>query len=289
MLQTVAAAEPYVPPKSRKDAVRKAMFYALMLLVALIFFTPFIWTFITAFKTLPDSVNVTSLPHPWTTSAWHRVWADSDFPTYIKNSLFLAAVIVVCNIFLAGLGGYAFARLRFPGRNLLFVLVLGTLMVPEQLRLIPIFVMMVNWGLYGHFESYILINLVTATNLFFMRQYFLTIPKDFEEAAKLDGASHFKIFWRVMLPLALPAMSALVILQFQGTWNDFFWPLILFGQGVSSHYTIQLGLQQFYGQYQSDVPAVMVGSILAILPVLVIFLAFQRYFVSGVVSSGVKG
>jgi len=289
MLQTVAAAESYVPPRARKEVARKALFYALMVIVALIFFTPFIWTLITSFKTVSDSINVTSLPHPWTTSAYHRVWTTSNFPTYIKNSLFLAAVIVFCNIFLAGLGGYAFARLRFPGRNLLFLLVLGTLMVPDQLRLIPIFVMMVNWGLYGHFESYIVINLVTATNLFFMRQYFLTIPKDFEEAAKLDGASHFKIFWRVMLPLALPAMSALIILQFQGTWNDFFWPLILFGQGDPSHYTIQLGLQQFFGQYSTDVPAVMVGSILAILPVLVIFLAFQRYFVSGVVSSGVKG
>ena len=106
---------------------------------------------------------------------------------------------------LAGLGGYAFARLRFPGRELLFLLVLGTLMVPDQLRLIPVFVMLTNWHLIGSFSGYILINLVTATNLFFMRQYFLTIPKDFEEAAKLDGAGYFKTFWRVMLPLALPA------------------------------------------------------------------------------------
>jgi multiple sugar transport system permease protein len=289
MLQTVADAEPYVPRKARKDVARKALLYAAVLVVAAIFFVPFLWTVITSFKTIPDAVNVTSLPHPWTTAAWHTVWSQDNFPTYIKNSLFLAAVIVVCNIFLAGLGGYAFARLRFPGRDLLFWLVLGTLMVPDQLRLIPIFVMMVNWGLYGHFESYILINLVTATNLFFMRQYFLTIPKDFEEAAKLDGAGYFKTFWRVMLPLALPAISALVILQFQGTWNDFFWPLILFGQGDTSHYTIQLGLAEYLFQYSSQVPQVMVGSILAIVPVLVIFLAFQRYFVSGVVSSGVKG
>jgi multiple sugar transport system permease protein len=285
----MAAAEPFVPRKARKDVARKAMFYALMLVIAAIFFVPFLWTLMTSFKTIPDAVNVTNLPHPWTTSAWHTVWTQDHFPTYIKNSLFLAAAIVVCNIFLAGLGGYAFARLRFPGRDLLFLLVLGTLMVPDQLRLIPIFVMMVNWGLYAHFESYILINLVTATNLFFMRQYFLTIPKDFEEAAKLDGAGYFKTFWRVMLPLALPAMSALIILQFQGTWNDFFWPLILFGQGDTSHYTIQLGLAEYLFRYSSQVPQVMVGSILAIVPVLIIFLAFQRYFVSGVVSSGVKG
>ena len=160
-----------------------------------------------------------------------HLWNDYDFPTYIKNSVFLCVVVVTCNLFLSALGGYAFARLRFPGRELLFLLVLGTLMVPDQLRLLPIFMMMVHWGLYGSFWSYILINLVSAVNLFFMRQYFLTIPRDFEEAAKLDGAGYFKTFWRVMLPLALPAMAALAILQFQGTWNDFFWPLILFGQG----------------------------------------------------------
>jgi len=260
-----------------------------ILLVAVLFFVPFVYTLTTSFKTLPDSANVTFIPHPWTSSAWRAIWTQYDFKTYIKNSVFLAVVIMSCNIFLAGLGGYAFARLKFPGRELLFLLVLGTLMVPDQLRLIPVFVMLTNWHLIGNFSGYILINLVTATNLFFMRQYFLTIPKDFEEAAKLDGAGYFKTFWRVMLPLALPAISAIVILQFQGTWNDFFWPLILFGQGATSHYTIQLGLAELNFQYTVQWPEICAGSILAILPVLAIYLAFQRYFVSGVVSAGVKG
>lgn len=289
MLQTVAAAEPLIPRRARSDVARKAFFYAVILLVAVIFFVPFIYTLTTSFKTLPDAANVTFLPHPWTTSAWHTIWADYDFKTYIKNSVFLAVVITVCNLFLSGLGGYAFARLKFPGRELLFLLVLGTLMVPDQLRLIPVFVMLTNWHLIGNFSGYILINLVTATNLFFMRQYFLTIPKDFEEAAKLDGAGYFKTFWRIMLPLALPAISALVILQFQGTWNDFFWPLILFGQGNPAHYTIQLGLAELNFQYGVLWPEICAGSIIAILPILAIFLAFQRYFISGVVSAGVKG
>jgi len=289
MLQTVAATEPFIPRRARSVVARKAFFYAVILLVAGIFFVPFIYTLTTSFKTLPDAANVTFLPHPWTTSAWHTIWADYDFKTYIKNSVFLAVVITVCNLFLSGLGGYAFARLRFPGRELLFLLVLGTLMVPDQLRLIPVFVMLTNWHLIGNFNGYILINLVTATNLFFMRQYFLTIPKDFEEAAKLDGAGYFKTFWRIMLPLALPAISALVILQFQGTWNDFFWPLILFGQGNPAHYTIQLGLAELNFQYGVLWPEICAGSIIAILPILAIFLAFQRYFISGVVSAGVKG
>jgi ABC-type glycerol-3-phosphate transport system permease component len=242
----------------------------------------------TSFKTIPDSVNVTLIPHPWTTSAWQDVWNRYDFATYFKNSFFLCAVIVSCNIFLAGLGGYAFARLRFPGRDLLFLVVLATIMVPDQLRLIPIYVMLVNWHLVGNFWGYILINLVTATNLFFMRQYFLTIPKDYEEAAKLDGAGQFKIFWRVMLPLALPAIGALTILQFQGTWNDFFWPLILF-QGQPHLYTIQLGLANLHFQYGTLWPQIAAGSIIAIVPILVIFIALQRFFVSGAVTAGVKG
>jgi multiple sugar transport system permease protein len=289
-LQTsVASAEPYIPGRARSEVARKILLYALYLLIAAIFFVPFLYTLVTSFKTIPDSVNVTFIPHPWTTSAWQTLWKDYDFPTYIKNSLFLAAVIVTCNLFLSALGGYAFARLRFPGRELLFFLVLATLMVPDQLRLIPIFLMIVHWGLFGSFWGYIMINLVSAVNLFFMRQYFLTIPRDFEEAAKLDGAGYFKTFWRIMLPLALPAMAALAILQFQGTWNDFFWPLILFGQGNPSHYTIQLGLAELHFNYGSLWPEISAGAVIAILPVLVIFLAFQRFFVSGVVSAGVKG
>jgi multiple sugar transport system permease protein len=286
---SVVVSETYIPGRSRGEVARKAFFYVVILLVAAVFFIPFLWTLITSFKTIPDSVNVHLIPHPWTTSAWHAIWTQYDFKTYIKNSVFLAVVVTVCNLFLSGLGGYAFARLKFPGRELLFLLVLGTLMVPDQLRLIPVFVMLTNWHLIGNFSGYILINLVTATNLFFMRQYFLTIPKDFEEAAKLDGAGPFKTFSRVMLPLALPAISALVILQFQGTWNDFFWPLILFGQGNASHYTVQLGLAELNFNYSTLWPQICAGSIVAILPILVIFLAFQRYFISGVVSAGVKG
>jgi multiple sugar transport system permease protein len=287
---TAAPAEtPLVPGRGTAWYAKRAAVYFLLLVICALFFVPFIWTISTSLKTLPDSVNVNVIPRIWTTQAWHTIFSNYSFGHYVRNSLFLAAVVTACNIFLAGLGGYAFARLKFPGRELLFLLVLGTLMVPDQLRLIPVFVMMVNWGLYAHFTGYILISLVTATNLFFMRQYFLTIPRDFEEAAKLDGAGQFKTFYRVMLPLALPAIAALTILQFQGTWNDFFWPLILFGQGSKSLYTVQLGLQQLVSTYNTNWPALMAGSIIAILPIVVIFLVFQRYFIAGVTAAGVKG
>jgi multiple sugar transport system permease protein len=290
MLQTtVAAAESYVPPRPRTWIAGRLILYAALVGIALLYFVPFLWTLSTSFKTLPDTQNFSFIPHPFTTAAWSSVWNDYDFKRYALNSLFLAVSVTVLNLFLASLGGYAFARLRFPGRELLFLLVLGTLMIPDQLRLIPVFVMLTNWHLIGNFSGYILINLVTAVNLFFMRQYFLTIPKDFEEAAKLDGAGYFKTFWRVMLPLAGPAIAALAILQFQGTWNDFFWPLILFGQGNEHLYTMQLGLAQFTLTYQTQWPQLMAGSILAIIPILAIFLVFQRFFVAGVTAAGVKG
>ena len=290
MLQTsVATAETFVPPRARSAVASRVLLYVLLIAFALLFFTPFVWSISTSFKTLPDSAFFNLIPDPFTTEAWRSVWNDYDFKRYALNSLFLAVVVTLLNLFLASLGGYAFARLRFPGREVLFVLILGTLMIPDQLRLIPVFVMLTNWHLIGNFTGYILINLVTAVNLFFMRQYFLTIPRDFEEAAKLDGAGYFKTFWRVMLPLAGPAIAALAILQFQGTWNDFFWPLILFGQGSEHLYTMQLGLAQLTLTYQTLWPQLMAGSLIAIAPILLIFLVFQRFFVSGVTAAGIKG
>ena len=284
-----AIAQPLVPPKPPSEIARRVLVYVLLLLVSLLFFVPFIWSVSTSFKTLPDTQNYNFIPHPFTTAAWKTVWTQYDFKRYIANSFFLAIVITTINLVLSSLGGYAFARLHFPGRELLFLLVLGTLMIPDQLRLIPVFVLLTNWHLIASFTGYILINLVSATNLFFMRQYFLTIPRDYEEAAKLDGAGPIKTYWRVMLPLAAPAMAALAILQFQGTWNDFFWPLILFGQGSPHLYTVQLGLAEFVLTYQTQWPELMAGSLIAIIPILVIFVSFQRYFIQGVTASGVKG
>ena len=289
MVQSAAAADSFVPARPRSYVIKRVGLYLALAAVAALFFVPFLWSVVTSFKTIPDSVNVTFIPNPFTTKGWSELWTQYDFKLYLRNSLFLAVVVTATNMFLGALGGYAFARLRFPGRELLFLLVLGTLMIPDQLRLIPVFVLLTKWHLVGNFSGYILISLVTATNLFFMRQYFLTIPRDYEEAAKLDGAGHFKTFWRVMLPLAAPAIAALTILQFQGTWNDFFWPLIIFGQGNTAHYTVQLGLAQFVLTYQTNWPALMAGSVVAILPILVIFVAFQRYFVAGVAAAGVKG
>ena len=276
-----------VPGRPRAVRVRRVLVYALLLAAALLYFTPFLWTVSTSLKSLPETVGFDLVPDNPSLRAYREVLTDYNFARYAFNSAFLAGTITVANVLLGSLGGYAFAR--FPGREFLFLAVLATLMIPDQLRLVPVFQMLTNWHLVGTFQGFIAINLVLAANLFLMRQYFLTIPKDFEEAAKLDGAGYFKTYWRVMLPLATPALAAVTILTFQGMWNEFFWSLIILGFGDPDRYTLQLGLAQLRFQYQTLWPQLMAASVIAILPIALIYVVFQRYFISGVVSSGVKG
>jgi multiple sugar transport system permease protein len=278
-----------IPGRATSTRIKLAVAYVLLIAIGLLYFVPFFWSVSTSLKTLQDTATFSLLPKHPTLEAYREVLGEYDFVRYAANTAFLATVTTLFNLLLASLGGYAFARLRFPGREVLFMLVLGTLMIPTPLRLVPVFQMMTSWHLVGSFSSLILINLVTATNLFFMRQYFLTIPRDFEEAAKLDGAGYLKTFWKVMLPLAGPALAAVTILQFQSTWNEFFWPLILLGFGSPDHYTLTLGITQFVFQYQTLWPQLMAASVIGILPIAIIFIVFQRYFIAGVAAAGVKG
>ncbi len=293
------ARAPAIPPLTRGERARRLIAYGVMIVIALLYLVPLLWAVVTSLKTQAEAAAGFDLwPANPSLNAYREIWnrEDLSFVTFFKNSLILAASITAINLFLATLGGYAFARLRFPFREVLFVLVLGTLMIPDQLRLVPIFLMMIDfpfthWNLTGTKQGYVFFgsSLALATNLFLMRQYFLTIPKDYEEAAKLDGAGYFKTYARVMLPLAAPAVAAVAILTFQGTWNEFFWALILLGQGDSSQYTVQIGLAQFRFQYQALWPELMAAATLAIVPVLIVYLFFQRYFVAGVTAAGVKG
>ena len=282
-----------IPGRERTDVVRKAIVYTVLFFVAVLFFIPFFWSVSTSLKTLPESVGFNLWPKNPSFKAYDNALTTFNFKRYLANSFFIAGVVTAMNLFLSSLGGYAFARLRFPGREALFFLVLGTLMIPGELRLVPVFQMLtdmplVHWHLIGTYQGYFIINLVGAANLFLMRQYFLTIPKDYEEAAKLDGAGYFKTYWRVMLPLAGPALAAVTILTFQGTWNDFFWPLIVF-LGNQDLYTLPLGIFNFRSEFQTQWPEMMAASVIAIIPIALIYLFFQRYFVAGVTAAGVKG
>ncbi|MGE5691032.1 MAG: carbohydrate ABC transporter permease [Pseudomonadota bacterium] len=277
-----------VPPRTVAERAWTMVVYVLLIAIAVVYFLPFVWSVSTSMKTLPESVaGFDLIPDDPSLHAYRAALTEFNFARYAANSAFLAVTITITNVLLASLGGYAFARLRFPGREVLFMLVLATLMLPDQLRLVPVFQMLTRWHLIATFQGYILVKLVLAESLFLMRQYFLTIPKDFEEAAKLDGAGYFKTYWRVMLPLASPAIAAVTILTFQGIWNELFWPLIILQD--ESKYTLTIGISQFVGIYNTQWPELMAASVIAILPVAVIFVIFQRYFVSGVVAAGVKG
>jgi multiple sugar transport system permease protein len=286
-------AGPVVPPRTLGERLRRLTIYVLLVAVALLFFTPFFWSVSTSLKTLPESVaGFDLLPDNPTLDAYRNALSEFNFARYTANSAVLAVAVTLCNLLLASLGGYAFARLRFPGREVLFMLVLATLMIPDQLRLVPVYLMLIDfplagWNLIGTYQGFVLIHVVMATNLFLMRQYFLTIPKDYEEAAKLDGAGYFKTYWKVMLPLAAPALAAVTILQFQGTWNEFFWSLIILQD--ETRYTLPIGISTFVGVYKTQWPELMAASVIAIVPVVLIFVVFQRYFIAGVAAAGVKG
>ena len=271
---------------------RRRLAYVVMIAYAILMFTPFAWSIITAFKTEADSFRLTVIPEPITTQAWQYLFQRLD-PSIFRlfaNSFGIAIVATLSNLVLASLAGYAFARLRFPGREILFLVVLATLMIPDQLRLVPVYLIMNGIGLTrgpGQYLAVVLVSAIGAANIFLMRQYFLSIPRDIEEAARIDGAGFFTTFWRVMLPLATPALSAVAILQFQGTWNAYFWPLILLRD--QAFFTVPLALGGFRTLFQTDYPPLMAMVVLATLPVLALYIFFQRYFVEGIAASGVKG
>ncbi len=266
----------------------------MMIGYALLMFVPFTWTVITSFKTLPDATRLTVIPSPFTLAAWEYAIGrlEPSVVVLFGNSFFIATVVTLSNLVLGSLAGYAFARLRFPGREALFLIVLATLMIPDQLRLVPVYILFSGLGLTigtGQYVAVILVMAISATSIFLLRQYFLTIPRELEEAARIDGAGFFTTFWRVMLPLATPALAAVTILQFQGTWNSFFWPVVFLID--PPHQTLPIGLTFFRltGGQGTNWPPLMATVVIATIPILVLYIFFQRYFVEGIAASGVKG
>jgi multiple sugar transport system permease protein len=273
---------------------RRRVVYVFLIGYAILMFIPFTWSLVTSFKTLPDSVRLTFIPDPFTTAGWEFAVTELTPPiqALFINSFIIATAVTITNLVLGSMAGYAFARLRFPGREVLFLVVLATLMIPDQLRLVPVYLLFNGIGFtrgVGQYFGVITVLAISATSIFLLRQYFLSIPRDLEEAAKIDGAGFFTTFVRVMLPLAGPALAAVAILQFQGTWNSFFWPLLLLGD--ESHWTLPLGLGFFRlgGGYSNNWPPLMATVVLATIPVLILYIFFQRYFVEGIAASGVKG
>jgi multiple sugar transport system permease protein len=270
---------------------RRAVAYILLTAWALLMFVPFAWTIITSLKDRPEIYSM-SLPASPDLEAYVFAWGDvpPGLPVLFLNSMGLAAAVTLSNVILGSMAGYAFARLRFPGREILFLAVLATLMIPDQLRLVPVYVIMNFLGLTrdtpANYLSVFLVMAVSASSIFLLRQYFLTIPRDLEEAARIDGAGYFRTYWSVVLPLATPALAAVAILQFQGSWNGLFWPAMFL---TRDHWTLPFGIVQLQGVFQTNWPPMMAIVVVATLPIVVLFVFFQRYFVEGIAAAGVKG
>ncbi|HET8784550.1 MAG TPA: carbohydrate ABC transporter permease [Candidatus Limnocylindrales bacterium] len=293
--KTATTANAAVPVGDRGARFRYVLAYAFLIGYALLMLVPFAWTVITSFKTIPDSVRLTLIPQPFTLQGWETAWKDLEppLPRMFFNSFLLAGSVMLTNVILGSMAAYAFARLRFPGRDVLFLLVLASLMIPDQLRLVPVYLMLNNGPVDlvnsapTNYLSVIIVLAVQVESVFLLRQFFLSIPRELEEAAMIDGAGYFTTFALIILPLGTPALAAVAILQFQGAWNNFFWPLVLYQE--QSHWTLPLGLAQFRNFFEVDWPALSAVVVMATLPILLLYLFFQRFFVAGIAASGVKG
>jgi multiple sugar transport system permease protein len=275
---------------------RRTIFYVLVILFALAYLGPFLIQLATSFKTDPDATShsLSLIPHPFTIASWKRIFGftnDSsvDFPLWLMNSTIVATSITLLRVFIDSLAGYALARLRFPGRQAVFGLVLATMSVPGVILLIPRFLIIKQLGIYNTYEGMIFPIAMDAMGIFLMRQFFLQVPVAIEEAARIDGAGIWRTFWFVAMPMAKPGLLVLTILSFQSSWNEF--TAFLVAGDSPRLYTLTKGLALFQGSLGTgnQYPLTLGAALLTTVPVAVIFFVFQRQFTGAQLSAGVKG
>jgi len=270
---------PDAEPGSRHR--RPSGWHLLLIPLSVVMMTPLIWMVITAVSTLEEARRFPpGLPTGIQWSNFVDVWTQSPFGLWLLNT------VVVANLVLCSLAGYAFARIRFHGSGIVFVLLLATLMVPFQVVMIPTLLIVKSFGLIDQLGALIVPNLVAVFGIFMMRQFFMALPPELEEAARMDGASRLGVFTKVLLPLMGPPLATLTILTFLSIWNDFLWPLIVIQS--PEHMTLQLGLASLQGSHLTNWPFLMAATLMSQLPLIVLFLLGQRLFVRSIASSGIK-
>ncbi len=267
----------------------KVLVTILMAFLSIIMITPFLWMLSASFK--PDNqifnFPIQWIPNPITWANYDRVWnSDVPFVTFFLNSTKVTVLSVLGEVFTSALAAYAFAKIKFKGRDIIFLIYLSTLAFPAQMMLIPRFVLFKVFGLYNTHWALILPGMFTAFGTFMLRQFFLSIPEDLSSAAKIDGAGHFTTFIRIILPLSTAAISALIIFQFVSSWNEYESALVYIRKKELA--TIPLGLNFFKEENSSSYGAIMAASTCALVPIFVVFLTFQKQFVAGIAASGFK-
>ncbi|MCH6267256.1 carbohydrate ABC transporter permease [Neobacillus citreus] len=249
---------------------------------------PFLWMILTSLKTYQESIQVPPvfIPEEFQWGNYKEVFGLLPFFKFMYNTVIITLLRTVGQLFLCSLAAYAFARIEFPGRNVLFLLALTVLMVPGQVFLLPQYMIMVKLGWLNTLSAVVVPGLFSAFGTFLLRQFFMGLPKELEEAARLDGCNHFQIYWKIMLPLAKPGLIALGIFTTLWSWNELMWPMIVNSSPESM--TLSVGLSSLQGQYLTNYPILMAGSFLAILPMLILFIFLQRQFIEGIAVTGGK-
>lgn len=272
----------------RAPTPAKVLAYTLLIIWALLSLMPLYWMISISLMNVVTLLRMppTLFPDPFLLTNYTRLLKGSMLPRWLLNSAIIATTNTGISLFVSSFYGYIFAKKQFPGRDVLFWILISTLMIPFQVVVIPIFLMFRRFGMINTYWALIIPGLVSAYGVFLMRQFLKTLPTELIEAAKIDGASEFGIYWRIVLPLAKPGLAVLGIFTFVGSWNDFFWPLVVLNK--PQMYTLPVGLPTLQGQW-TDYGLLMAGSTLAALPTIVVFLAFQRYFLQGITVGAVKG
>ena len=272
----------------QKDDNKKILIHIALILGTLFMVIPFVWMVLTSFKTLPESIQVPPkiMPKSFNLKSYSDVLTLLPFLTFYLNTVIVIAVRVVVSTFFAAMAAYAFARIKFPGRDILFMFVLIQMMVPVQLFIIPQYLLVQKLGLLNSIPALILPGIVTAFGTFLLRQFFTGLPDEVEEAAVIDGANRWQIFIKVMLPLAKPGMISLSIFTALFAWKDLMWPLIV--NADIEKMPLSAGLASLVGQFATNYPVLMAGSVLAIIPMIIVFVIFQKQFVGGIALSGGK-
>ena len=272
----------------RATRTQKIIIYLVLGSLSVVMIYPFIFMVATSLKDTPEVfANIMGLfGEKLRFDNYQTVVEAVNMGRYFLNTVFVTICVVIGQIATSVLGGYAFARLHFPGRDLIFRLYLGTIMIPFVVIMIPMYKLMLFFGWIDRFESLIIPWIFTAYGTFLMRQFFLGLPKELEEAALLDGASRFGILWRVFVPLSGPAIATLFTSSFLYAWNSFIWPLVAIQS--KSNYVVTQGLADIQGGFHASPPLVLAGATLVILPTVIVFILAQRYFVEGVATTGLK-
>jgi multiple sugar transport system permease protein len=275
----------------RPIQIKRALLYGALVAVAVALLLPFFWMLSTSLK---SNEAVFAIPPQWIPETFHwanyrEVFERMPFLLYFRNTTVITVMTIIGTVLSSSLVGYAFACLRWPGRDALFIFVIATMMLPLQVIMIPLFVLFKDLGWLNTYKPLIVPAFLGggAFYIFLMRQFFLTLPRDLFDAARIDGASEWRIYWQIALPLARPALVTVALLTFMFAWNDFLGPLIYLSD--QSKNTLALGLALFTGQHQTDWGVLMAASILMLIPVVLLFFFFQRYFIKGMAMTGMKG